>query len=93
MGSRLQVAWQKQYVDLGLMHRVTFSDFLQADEVIHRPLLTRCCEFQSPRTRPLRVGLVFLTRPLRVGHVFLTRSLRVGHDFLTRALKVGQGCL
>lgn len=26
-----RVAWQKQYVDLGLMHRVTFSDFLDAD--------------------------------------------------------------
>ena len=26
-----RVAWQKQYVDLGLMHRVTFSDFLGAD--------------------------------------------------------------
>ena len=24
--------WQKEYVDLGLMHRVTFSDFLKADE-------------------------------------------------------------
>ena len=28
-----KVKWQKQYVDLGLMHRVTFSDFLKADEV------------------------------------------------------------
>ena len=28
-----RVEWQKQYVDLGLMHRVTFSDFLKADEV------------------------------------------------------------
>ena len=26
------VKWQKQYVDLGLMHRVTFSDFLRADQ-------------------------------------------------------------
>ena len=30
-----KVAWQRQYVDLGLMHRVTFSDFLEADEVGH----------------------------------------------------------
>ena len=28
-----RVEWQKQYVDLGLMHRVTFSDFLKADKV------------------------------------------------------------
>ena len=28
-----RVEWQKQYVDLGLMHRVSFSDFLKADEV------------------------------------------------------------
>ena len=26
-----RIEWQKQYVDLGLMHRVTFSDFLGAD--------------------------------------------------------------
>ena len=31
-----KVAWQRQYVDLGLMHRVTFSDFLEADEVSRR---------------------------------------------------------
>ena len=29
-----RVLWQKQYVDLGLMHRVTFSDFLGADPCI-----------------------------------------------------------
>ena len=29
--SEEQIGWQKQYVDLGLMHRVTFSDFLGAD--------------------------------------------------------------
>ena len=27
------VAWQKQYLDLGLMHRVTFSDFLTAERL------------------------------------------------------------
>ena len=28
-----RVEWQRRYVDLGLMHRVTFSDFLKADPV------------------------------------------------------------